>query len=279
MWIPRGRECQRDRPIGGQFDAAIHVRVHFAVAAKSMGLHVYGAYQCAIAADGRTGVVQRGPAIPDQRNVRGGAANIADDKVVVTAQEACANDAGCWSGQNGLNRLFHDTAGAGNRPVPAHDHDARVDTVMLHCGLHRPLQCHDQADYARVECSRERTSRAVQCIGQLAGCGDRAASMRTNKFFDALLVCWIAHGVVRRHRERLGGSDRAIQRSQQCTFIQRGLLFSCMAVPAVQAEDMGTRQSLRDLCALCHSIVEANQDGGYGRAMSLDQRVGRERGG
>ncbi len=276
------QQGHRDQPPRPKPQAALQPglhQVHLAVAAKAGGAHRHRLDHGAETADAGALRVDLGQAVAQQRHVRCGAADVADQRILRARQPARPHDAGGGAGQDGLDRPFPHHRGRDQRPVAAHHHQRRVDAHGLQMAFAGRNQAVDHSDQPGVQHRRQRPLRAVQLGRKLVAAGDGAAGHAADHLARGDFMGGVAGGKAggngKAHHLRPQFGHLRLKRGQ----VQRRGLGARVGVAAVQKDDRVTLQRLGQAAALHVAGVEADEDQRDAAALPLDQRIGGQRGG
>ena len=129
-----------------------------------------------------------------KEDVRGGAADVADQRVTLAGQPACPGDRCGGTGKDRLDRPLAGQPRRNQRPVAAHHHQRRVDAERGHMPLAGADQPVDHPDQARVQERGQRPTRAVQAGRQFVRTGHRQARDAADRIARGVFMGGVAGG-------------------------------------------------------------------------------------
>ena len=252
--------------------------MHFRIAAEAVGAHGDGLDHGAIAADDGAVLVQPRPALVEDRDIGGRAADVGNHGIVETGQEARADKARRRAGKDGLDRTQARLGGRDQRAVAAHHHQRRIDAARLEEILRRADQPVDHRHQPGIEQGGERAPGSAELGGKLMAAGDGQMRPRANEVAHAELVLGVAHREIAGDGEGGHGAGKLIELRGKRVRIERRFM-AMHIMPAGKEDHRIGAERLPEPVAFEIVWAEADHDQTDAPALAFDQRIGRQRGG
>jgi len=250
-----------------------------AVAPQTGGAHGDGLYHRAVAAHAGTCGVNRRPSVAQQGHIRGGAADITDQRMCRAGHPPRPDNRGRRPAENRFNRSRTRLCRRDQCPIAAYDHQrGRHADVSQHI-LGAANQPVDHPDEPRIQHRRQRPFRPVELGRQLMRGRHRPARHLRHKRSNPLFVDRVARRKLTGDREPADLRFLRGQKRDQRVFVQRGKLCACVVMSAAQDQIGITVQGLCQPVRLKVTFFETDIDQRHAPALPFDQCIGRQRGG
>jgi hypothetical protein len=208
--------------------------------------------------------------------VGGGAADVADDRVVEAGEVCGADQAGRWTGEDRLDRAFTHEVGRHQRAVAAHHHHGGVHAVVDQRLLGRGHQPIDDRHQTCVQDRRHRSLRTIELRGQHMARGHRLAGEAPDEFHCRQLVCRVADAELRHHGEPVDPIGHLADPLGQEIEVERRAFPTVRVVAAGEQHCGIAPERSAQATALDHVVVEADDDRAHRTSRPLDECVGGE---
>ncbi len=217
-------------------------------------------------------------AVPKDRHIRRGAADVDDHRIPPSRQEAGAHEAGGGPGENGLDRSGGGQTGGDERAVALHHHQRGQDAPLRQQAPDRQDQAADLRDQPGVEERRDGPAGRVEPRRQLVGGGAGEPGKLSCERRHRQLVGRIADGEAADDGQRLDGWGELADRLRRSRAVEGRPLAPGRFVAAGNQPHRIAAERHFEPAALEQIGSSADQQQAHGGAPALDQGVGGERG-